>query len=535
MQTWEIVAIVSLFFSLPVLLSAYYQLFLFISSLRYPHNLEKELPELYSYPSVSILIAVFNEKNVIEKSLMAISKLDYPPEKLQVVVADDSIDDTVGIIDRVVYNLNVLGIKADISRRRSRENFKSGALNKAMELVTGEYVLLLDADSTVQPEIIKKGIHAIQTHEGTSFVSFRVGHYNRYSNFITRLFALSQDLGDTVSKMGSYRVNMPYSFQGGFTLLRTQTVRDVGLWSTNTITEDADLSWKLYLAGTRGIYLSNVRIMSEDPSTLETWKKQTARVQQGWSKLEIDNFKRTLKSKHLSASKKIAILLVFISPFSNVSWIITTFISAFSLLFGWGSPSTSIFNSPIYIALVSVPVVIFYLSGIYALKVQRILTLQNLVFVPILSYTTACMVTRSAIAFVEGIFGKRGDFFRTPKRGGTDLQKSENYYKEIKLDKRSAIEAAFSAVGLVLGLYVLIDGVWILALSMIGFSILTLKSLNLSKIFEKRRENKVSESDINVSSTEKLNTFYQISTPSEMVSEQHYETDSTLFINGKKP
>ena len=288
MQTWEIVAIVSLFFSLPVLLSAYYQLFLFISSLRYPHNLEKELPELYSYPSVSILIAVFNEKNVIEKSLMAISKLDYPPEKLQVVVADDSIDDTVGIIDRVVYNLNVLGIKADISRRRSRENFKSGALNKAMELVTGEYVLLLDADSTVQPEIIKKGIHAIQTHEGTSFVSFRVGHYNRYSNFITRLFALSQDLGDTVSKMGSYRVNMPYSFQGGFTLLRTQTVRDVGLWSTNTITEDADLSWKLYLAGTRGIYLSNVRIMSEDPSTLETWKKQTARVQQGWSKLETD-------------------------------------------------------------------------------------------------------------------------------------------------------------------------------------------------------------------------------------------------------
>ena len=152
-------------------------------------------------------------------------KLDYPKDKIQVVVADDSTDETVHIIDDKVSELNYLGIEAIVSRRPTRENFKCGALNQAMNYVTGDYVLLLDADSIIPPDILSKGIGAIETHSNASFVSFQYRHHNREHNLTTRLFALAQDTADTTSKMGDYLVDAP-SAQGGFTLVRAKDLRE---------------------------------------------------------------------------------------------------------------------------------------------------------------------------------------------------------------------------------------------------------------------------------------------------------------------
>lgn len=483
MQAWEIVEIVSIIFSVPVLALAYYDLFLILNAFRYPRNLESEMPVIMDHPLVTILIATYNEKYVIGKTLRAIADADYPHERMQVVVADDSDDDTITVIDREIQYLNSIGIDGIVSRRSGRENYKSGALNNAFRYVKGEYVLLLDADSRIQKDTIAKGVHALMTHSDASFVSFRVGHYNRYSSPITMLYALNQDLWDTQTKMGSYKLNLPYSYQGGFTMLRTDMIRKVGLWSSDTITEDADLSWKLYLAGTRGIYLSNARIMSEDPSTLETWKKQNARVQQGWSKLEVKMLRPTITSINTSWRDKFLLLLIFMSPFSNLSWIITNFLSAIALIFGWSAPATSIFNSYIYITLISIPLAVFYISGVYALWVQGILSMKNAVMIPLLSYTTACMVTRSAIGFLEGVMGRKGVFFRTPKRGEGRSISQTNYYRQIKFEKATVAEGSVSVVGLFLGIFSLYYGVWVLGLSLVGFSVLTLKSMNLSRLF----------------------------------------------------
>ena len=97
-----------------------------------------------------------------------------------------------------------------------------------MNYVTGDYVLLLDADSIIPPDILSKGIGAMETHYNASFVSFRYGHYNREHNLTTRLFALAQDTADTTSKMGAYLVDAPFSAQGGFTLVRAKDLREIG-------------------------------------------------------------------------------------------------------------------------------------------------------------------------------------------------------------------------------------------------------------------------------------------------------------------
>ena len=153
----EVVAVVTLLFTLPVLASSYYSMILLLSSFRYPRS-ERSKKEPSRFPVVSILIATFNEKFVISKTLGAVATLSYPKEKLQVIVADDSTDETVEIIHREVERLRDSGIDATISRREKRLGFKSGALNAAARVVKGEYVLLLDADSIVTPEVLPGGL-----------------------------------------------------------------------------------------------------------------------------------------------------------------------------------------------------------------------------------------------------------------------------------------------------------------------------------------------------------------------------------------
>ena len=490
MQTWELVAIISIIFTIPVLMVSYYQLVLFVCSLRYPHDMDKETPVLLDFPKVSILIPSFNEKYVISTNVDSILSSDYPRDKLQVVFADDSTDDTVSIVDAEAEKLRRASIDAVVVRRNNRNNYKSGAMTNAMSAVTGEYVLQIDADARILKDTILKGVHAFQNHPDAAFISYRVGHYNRHFNMTTSLFAVSQDQGDTISKMGSYLLNFPYSGQGGYIMYKSSDIRRVGLWSEEISTDDANISWKLYAIGKRGVYLSNAKIMSEDPETLEIWKKRYAQIQRGWTKLISENFKKTLKSKDISFRDKMALFLTFISPFTNVSWIITSFLSGFSLVFGWQAPGTSVFSSPVYVAVVTVPTVIFYLSAYYSLKVQNIVTPRNLLMIPILTYASACMIILGAIAFVQGMIRDNVPYFKTPKTGNKKFTNDVDYNVEIRLDKLAYLEMAFSLVGIFLGAYSLYVGVWVLGLSMFGFSILTIKSLNLSRIFRSKGSGK---------------------------------------------
>jgi cellulose synthase/poly-beta-1,6-N-acetylglucosamine synthase-like glycosyltransferase len=482
MQVWFVVEIISLVLSVPVLALSYYWCVLLASSIKYPRGLGSREVHLMRFPMVSILIATFNERFVIARSLDAIKHLDYPKNRVQVVVADDSTDETIGIIDEKAHELNRLGISTIISRREKREHFKCGALNKAMEYVKGEFVLLLDADSIIPPEILSRGINALETHQKTSFVSFRYGHYNRNYNMVTKLFALSQDLGDTTSKMGSYLIDAPFSFQGGFTLVRTQDLKDVGQWSNERIADDTDVSIKLYLKGRRGIYLSNVTIMSEDPSTLEAWKKQVARTSQGWWRCIAKYWKQIIFAKEISIRKRIGLFLMLTAPFSSLSWIMVTFLSAMAIVFNIITPPSSIFNSLLFIAILTIPYAISLLSAAWALYVQDLLTTDNLILIPMLSYVEGAMLTLASLGFFYGVFDRMGFFlYRTPKSGSQKEMEKTHYFMKLTNDRNSVIEAGLSIAGIGLGAFVLFHGLWFLSFSMVGFGICTIKSMNLTK------------------------------------------------------
>ena len=491
---WFLVEIVTLVITVPVLGLEYYWLVLLGTSTKYPRDLESRDVRLTKHPAVSIIIASFNERYVIERSLEAMKKLDYPKDKLQVVIADDSDDQTVDIVDKKALELNETGIATIVSRRPSREHFKCGALNKAMELAAGEFVLLLDADSIVPPDVLSKGIDAMEHHPRASFVSFRYGHYNRNYNLITRLFALYQDIGDTLSKMGAYRIDVPFSFQGGFALVRSKDLRGVGQWSNERIADDGDVSIKMYLAGKRGIYLSNVKIMSEDPSTLEAWKKQVARTSQGWWRCIAKYWRSIIVAPDVSMKTKAGLLLMLLGPFSGFSWITVTFLSAFAMITGAVQPPNSIFNNWIYIGIVAVPFVISLASGAWALWVQGMMTARNVILIPFLGYATGAMLSLGSVAFFYGVFDRKGFFsYRTP-HGGSGEATKKSYFRHLTNDRNAIVEGVLALAALALAVMVLFDGVWFLSLSLVGFGIFTLKSMNLSRHLQTRDQGQSSPS-----------------------------------------
>ena len=486
-EIWLLLEVVTLGIGIPVLALEYYWVILLAMSMRYPKDLGEKDAKLDRYPRVSVLIATFNERFVIERSLEAVKNLDYPRDRIQVVVADDSNDQTTSIIDAKVDDMNRSGITTLVSRRPSREFFKCGALNKALERVDGEYVLLLDADSIVSPEVLSKGIQTIENHPRAAFVSYRYGHYNRDYNMVTKLFALTQDIGDTISKMGSYRIDAPFSAQGGQTLVRTKDLREVGGWTNQRIADDTDISIKLYLAGKRGIYLSGVKIMSEDPSTLEAWKKQVGRTSQGWWRCIAHYWTAIITARGVSLRKKAGLLLMLMSPFSSLSWIVVTFLSTVAVVFNLIPPATSIFNNPVYVGIVAVPFAVSLASGAWALKVQGLMTWRNVALIPMLGYATGGMLVLGSIGFFYGVFDRMGFFlYRTPKSGSAKEMTKTTYFAHLRNDRNSIVEAVLGTAGIVFAWFVFIHGVWFLALSMFGFGIFTLKSMNLTRYFTGR-------------------------------------------------
>ncbi len=481
-EIWFLLQVITLGIGIPVLALEYYWVILLAMSMKYPSNLAKREAELTLFPKVSVLIATFNEKFVIGRSLDALKQLDYPRDRIQVVVADDSDDQTRAIIDAKVSDLNASGIRALVSRRPSRGYFKCGALNQAMDFVDGEYVLLLDADSLVSPDVLSKGIETLESHPRTAFVSYRYGHYNRDYNLVTKMFALTQDIGDTISKMGAYQIDAPFSYQGGQTLIRTKDLREVGMWSNQRIADDADVSIKMYLAGKRGIYLSNVKIMSEDPSTLEAWKKQVARTSQGWWRCIANYWREIATTPGLPVRKKLGLILMLMAPFSSLSWIIVTFLSTFTVVFNFIPPAFSIFSSPVYVAIVAIPFAISLASGAWALRVQGLMTARNVILIPMLGYASGGMLVLGSIGFFYGVFDRMGFFlYRTPKSGAAKEMTKTSYFQHLSNDKNSIVEAVLGAAGIIFAWLVFIHGVWFLALSMAGFGIFTLKSMNLTR------------------------------------------------------
>lgn len=465
-----------IFTSLPLLSISYNYLILITASIKYNAKIKKIIGSSKGFanpPKVTVIISSFNERYVIERGINSAKVIDYPKDKLQIIVADDSTDETFQIAKNKVSELLTEGYDVQIIHRDGRDGFKAGALNNALKFAKGDYILIMDADSIPPKDILRKSIPLMEKER--AFVSFKIGHVNRNYSKVSKACALLVDMYETLERAARNVLNLPFGLSGACSLIRKDYLEQVGGWSQDVLTDDMDISCKFFLNGKNGLFIKDIIVPGEDPPFLEAWKRQTARNAEGISQCLRKYFLKILRSK-ISITSKIEFILLLIWPFASIGWIVTTLIGALSLLLKF-QVAPSLFQNPIYIVLVMAPAIIVFFIPLYVLKLYNQNIKENLLTIVLMYYYQLSMAISISISCIKGIFGLKHEFFRTPKYG---LKGNEGQWKgryRIFMNKISFLELLVAFSLGTLSIIAFLDSSYFLGLNLLAFSIITIWSL----------------------------------------------------------
>jgi cellulose synthase/poly-beta-1,6-N-acetylglucosamine synthase-like glycosyltransferase len=240
-------------------------------------------------PVVTVQLPIYNEIHVVERLLKAISEIDYPKDKLEIQVLDDSTDETRSMTETTVAKLRARGYDAIVLRREDRVGFKAGALDYGFQKAKGEFFFILDADFVPPPNILRESIqHFADPRVG--MIQTRWGHINRSYSWLTRAEAILLDGHLVLEQTARSRTGRFFNFNGTAGLWRKNCIRESGGWQHDTLTEDLDLSYRAQLLGWKFVFLVDIVTPAELPVDLDGFKSQQHR----WTKGSIQTCKKML-------------------------------------------------------------------------------------------------------------------------------------------------------------------------------------------------------------------------------------------------
>ncbi|NNF22426.1 MAG: glycosyltransferase, partial [Saprospiraceae bacterium] len=232
------------------------------------------------FPLVTIQLPIYNEFFVVERLIDKIMSLNYPKDKLEVHVLDDSTDDTVELSRQKVKEYQSEGFEIRLIHRKDRKGYKAGALKEALPFANGEYIAIFDADFLPDSDFLLDTMPYFRD-EGVGVVQTRWGHLNQNYSLITELQAFQLNVHFTVEQQGRESADYLLQFNGTAGVWRTKTIRDAGGWEADTLTEDLDLSYRAQLKGWKFVYLEDVLSPAELPSEMNGLKSQQYRWMKG--------------------------------------------------------------------------------------------------------------------------------------------------------------------------------------------------------------------------------------------------------------
>src|SRR5581483_1763258 len=240
-------------------------------------------------PRVTVQLPIFNEQFVVDRLLNAICQLDYPLDRLEIQVLDDSTDETVAVARGLVQHYAAKGFPVTYHHRTNRHGFKAGALAEGLNSAKGEFVAIFDADFVPPADFLKRTIHHF-TDPKIGMVQTRWTHINRNYSFLTEVEAILLDGHFVLEHSGRARSNVFFNFNGTAGVWRRTAIEEAGGWQHDTLTEDTDLSYRAQLKGWKFVYLQDVECPAELPVEMTAFKTQQAR----WAKGLIQTGKKIL-------------------------------------------------------------------------------------------------------------------------------------------------------------------------------------------------------------------------------------------------
>ena len=381
--------------------------------LYYKNEKNRSLPggRLDSYPRVTVQLPVYNELYVVERLIRSTAEIEYPRDRLEIQVLDDSTDETTQIAQRCVDELRKEGYDISCLHRDRRIGFKAGALEEGMRVAKGEYVALFDADFVPSPEFLLKTLPHF-SDEGVGMVQARWEHLNRDYSLLTRIQAILLD-GHFVMEHGARsRSGMFFNFNGTAGIWRRRCIEDAGGWQHDTLTEDLDLSYRAQLAGWRFIFLQDLACPAEVPVEMNAWKSQQFRWAKGSMETAIKLLPRMIRSE-FPWRVKLEAVIHLLANFSYVLMAIVALLIFPAVLsrqdLGWYR--VLVVDLPLFLAAAGV------VSRFYICSQKELYRdwKSRLKYLPCVLAFGMGIALNNARAVVEALAGHKTEFRRTPK------------------------------------------------------------------------------------------------------------------------
>ena len=391
-------------------LHLYFIVYLFLKNRR---RVPQPLSHFEQLPVITVQLPLFNEIYVVERLLKSVSELDYPRERLQIQVLDDSTDETRYLTASCAQKLAERGFDVELIHRTDRVGYKAGALEAGLATARGDFVCILDADFVPQPALLKSAVHFF-TDPKVGMIQTRWGHINRGYSLLTRVQAMFLDGHLLLEQVARSRSGRFFNFNGTAGLWRKSCIAESGGWQHDTLTEDLDLSYRAQLAGWKFVFLTDVVTPAELPVDMNGFKSQQHR----WTKGSIQTCKKLLPriwrsglplpikieaTGHLTSNFAyllLACLCVLIHP------------SAGGPQSGW--LRMFLLDVPIFLSA-SVSVAVFYICAQRELHPHT--WMKEILLLPALIALGVGLSINNARAVLEAVFNHPSEFTRTPKYG----------------------------------------------------------------------------------------------------------------------
>jgi cellulose synthase/poly-beta-1,6-N-acetylglucosamine synthase-like glycosyltransferase len=445
---------------------------------KYKEVTHEPKPDFECNANVTIQLPLYNELYVVERLIDKICEIDYPKDKLEIQVLDDSTDETVSIAARVVEQKRKEGFDISHIQRKNREGFKAGALKDGLKSAKGEYVAIFDADFIPKKDFLKKTL-SFFTNENVGMVQTRWEHLNGDFSILTKAQALALDGHFVIEQSVRNKAGFFINFNGTGGVWRKDCIEDSGNWHSDTLTEDLDLSYRAQLKGWKFIFLKDFTSPAELPSEINALKTQQFR----WTKGAIETAKKILPQLWRS---KVPLRIKLQGTFHLTNNFVFPFILLAAIL---NVPLVFVKNSgahELYFAVMSIFVLAFISSFMFYLYSQKDIHpdwRKRIVLFPLFMAGSMGFAINNSRAVFEGLMNRKSEFIRTPKfklvgEGGSWMDKK---YLTNKLGLAVIVEtimAAYCFIGVASSIYFLEIAVLpFQLLFFIGFSFVSITSI----------------------------------------------------------
>jgi cellulose synthase/poly-beta-1,6-N-acetylglucosamine synthase-like glycosyltransferase len=427
-------------------LNFYYLAYYSRNNIRHERKRRQRVDLPTALPVVTIQLPMYNEKYVVKRLIDAVCQMDYPKDKLQIQVLDDSDDDTVDLIRSIVEEYSFKGFDIVHVRRKDRIGYKAGALKEGIKYAKGEFVAIFDADFIPPTWFIKRAIGHFYADPKLGLVQCKWGHVNENYSTLTEAQAVLLDLHFLIEQKAKSLSHLYMNFNGTAGIWRTSCINEAGGWHTGTLVEDLDLSYRVQMKGWRCLFLEDVVVDAELPVQMNAAKRQQFRWAKGSIQVALKLLSDVMLRRNIPIETKTQAFIQLTRHIINPLFLAQFLI--FPMLLAMDYELYTVSWAP----LISIFMYVIMGPGGYLIIINKTWGAEKWrekaqQFFFLMFYSTGLSVNNTVAVF-DAVFGRKNEFLRTPKFGivnNNDNWKNKEYV--LPFTKTTLLEIFFAIYG----------------------------------------------------------------------------------------